>query len=244
MIKQLIITSLLSILPSFAIAETVPKSNRLDTRIREATYVDGQVFRIYTSLLRSTAIELPAGEVFSYLVAGDTEAIQYNGVPGGRVVALKPVVRGINTNITLYTNKRSYYLNVIEKPNSAYFAVRFNGGYALKEHILPDSKKVHPTGPYMNYGANVKNPITPTNIWDDGVYTYFEFYPTSPLPAIFKTLTGDEITVNSTVLENGVTRVSGLSNYWILRSGSLETVVKRMQPETTTKNLSGVHHGR
>jgi len=244
MIKQLIIASLLSTIPAFARAEAVPKSNRLDARIREVTYVDGQVFRIYTSLLRSTAIELPPGEVFSYLVAGDTEAIQYNGVPGGRVVALKPVVRGINTNITLYTNKRSYYLNVIEKSNSAYFAVRFNGGYTLKEHILPDSKKVHPTGPYMNYGANVKNPITPTNIWDDGVYTYFEFYPTSPLPAIFKTLTGDEITVNSTVLENGVTRVSGLSNYWILRSGTLETVVKRMQPGTTSKNLSGVHHGR
>lgn len=244
MMKQLIITSIMSTIPVFAMAETVPKSNRLDNRIREATYVDGQVFRVYTSLLRSTAIELPAGEIFSYLVAGDTEAIQYNGVPGGRVVAIKPVVRGLNTNITLYTNKRSYYLNVIEKPNSAYFALRFNGGYTLKEQILPDSKKVHPTGPYMNYGANIKNAITPTNIWDDGVYTYFEFYPTSPLPAIFKTLTGDEITVNSVVLENKVMRVSGLSNYWILRSGDLETVVKRMQPGSAVRTVSGGYYVR
>lgn len=244
MLKQAIIASILSTMPIFALAETVPRSNRLDNRIREATYVDGQVFRIYTSQLRSTAIELPAGEVFSYLVAGDTEAIQYNSVPGGRVIAIKPVARGVNTNITLYTNKRAYYLNVVEKANSAYFAVRFNGGYTTKERILPDSKKVHPTGPYMNYGANVKNVITPTNIWDDGVYTYFEFYPTSPMPAIFKTLTGDEVTVNSVVLENKVMRVSGLSNYWILRSGDLETVVKRMQAGPTVKKVSGGRYDR
>lgn len=240
MIKHLMIATVLSTVPVYALAETVPKSNRLDNRIREATYIDGQVFRVYTSLLRSTAIELPAGEIFSYLVSGDTEAIQYNGVPGGRVVAIKPIERGINTNITLYTNKRAYYLNVIEKPNSAYFAVRFNGGYTTKEQtVLPDSKKIHPSGPYMNYGANVKNAITPTSIWDDGVYTYFEFYPTAPLPAIFKTMTGDEITVNSTVLENKVMRVSGLSNYWILRSGDLETVVKRMQPSPIAKATGG-----
>jgi type IV secretion system protein VirB9 len=244
MLKQLIIAGVLSTIPFYAMAETIPKSNRLDSRIREATYVDGQVFRVYTSLLRSTAIELPPGEVFSYLVAGDTEAIQYNGAPGGRVVAIKPVIRGLNTNITLYTNKRAYYLNVVEKPNSAYFAVRFNGGYTTKEQILPDSKKVHPTGPYMNYSANVKNPITPTNIWDDGVYTYFEFYPTSPVPAIFKTLTGDEITVNSVALENKVMRVSGISNYWVLRSGNMETVVKRMQPGLAIKTAHGGHYER
>ncbi len=239
MIKRLMLGVILSILPIPVRCETIPKSNRHDNRIREAVYVDGQVFRIYTSLLRSTAIELPLGEIFSYLVAGDTEAIKYSGSPGGRIVAIKPVVRGINTNIILYTNKRAYYLDVIEKANSAYFAVRFNGGYSFTEKIMPDSKRVHPGGMYMHYGANVKNAITPTNVWDDGVYTYFEFYPTSPLPAIFKTMTGDEITVNSVVLENKVMRVSGLSNYWILRSGALETVVKRLPQQASTVQPGG-----
>ncbi|QWK80883.1 MULTISPECIES: TrbG/VirB9 family P-type conjugative transfer protein [Brucella/Ochrobactrum group] len=244
MMKRLIIASVIGALPAFAMAETVPKSNRMDSRVREATYIDGQVFRVYTSLLRSTAIELPAGEVYNYLVAGDTEAIQYAGAPGGRVIAIKPILRGLNTNITLYSNKRAYYLNVVEKPNSAYFAVRFNGGYTLKEQVVPESNRGHPTGPYMNYGANVKNAITPTNVWDDGIYTYFEFYPSSSLPAIFKTLTGEESTVNSTVLENRVMRVSGLSNYWVLRSGTLETVVKRMQPGQAVKTALGGSHDR
>lgn len=248
--KRIILAGIISALPIFAMAETIPKSNRLDVRVREANYVDGQVYRVYTTLLRTTTIELPAGEVLNNVVAGDTEAVQFTSIPGGRVVAIKPNVRGLNTNVTLYTNRRSYYLNVIEKPNNAFFAVRFNGGYTIKDSVLPLSKQVHPTGPYFDYGANIKNAITPTKIWDDGVYTYFEFYPTAPVPAIFKTLTGDEITVNSTILENKVMRVSGLSNYWILRSGTLETVVKRMpygqviQTKSFTTKTGGLRHDR
>jgi type IV secretion system protein VirB9 len=244
MMKQLIVLTLFSMIAFTAKAEVVPRPNQLDRRIREATYIDGQVFRVYTALLRTTSIELPPGEVFKSLVTGDTEAVKFQGIPGGRAVAIKPTVRGLNTNIALYTNKRAYYLNVLEKADSAYFAVRFDGGYTIREQILADSKRVRPTAPYMNYGANVKNPITPTNIWDDGVYTYFEFYPTSPLPAIFKTLTGEEMTVNSNVLENRVMRVSGISNYWVLRSGTLETVVRRMPLQPSFKTASGGGYGR
>jgi type IV secretion system protein VirB9 len=228
--RKLFIAGLVCLVPTLASAETIPPSNHLDKRVRDADYVDGQVYRVYASVLRATTIEFPPGEILNNVVAGDTEALQFQSIPGGRVVAIKPVTRGINTNVTLFTNRRAYYLNVIERPDTTYFTVRFNGGYTVKDKLLPDSKKIQPMGIYQRYGANLKNAITPTNIWDDGVYTYFEFYPTSPIPAIFKTLNGDEITVNSSILENKVVRVSGISNFWILRSGSLETVVKRMNP--------------
>ncbi|MCR5943954.1 conjugal transfer protein TrbG [Ochrobactrum sp. XJ1] len=242
--RKLLIAAILSAIPASAMAEAVPPSNNLDNRVREASYVDGQVYRVYTSVLKTTTIEFPAGEILNNVVAGDTEALQFTSIPGGRVVAIKPVMKGINTNVTLYTNRRAYYLNVIEKPSTTYFTVRFNGGYTIKDQLNPDSKKVQPTGAYMRYGANVKNAITPTSVYDDGVYTYFTFYPTAPLPAIFKTLTGDEITVNSTMLENRVMRVSGISNYWILRSGDMETVVKRMQPGQPVKKVVEVTHDR
>ncbi|WP_273794989.1 TrbG/VirB9 family P-type conjugative transfer protein [Brucella intermedia] len=228
--RKLVIAGLMCLVPTLASAEAVPPSNNLDKRVRDATYVDGQVYRINASILRATTIEFPPGEILNNVVAGDTESLQFQSIPGGRVVAIKPVTRGINTNVTLFTNRRAYYLNVIERADTPYFTVRFNGGYTVKDQPLPDSKKVQPMGIYRRYGANLKNAITPTNVWDDGVYTYFEFYPTSPIPAIFKTLTGDEITVNSSILENKVVRVSGISNFWVLRSGSMETVVKRMNP--------------
>lgn len=228
--KKTVIALILCAVSSTAIAETVPSSHKLDPRIRDATYIDGQVYRVHTSLLRTTTIEFPAGEVLNNLVAGDTEALQFTSIPGGRVVAIKPVVRGLNTNITLYTNRRAYYLNVVEKPNATYFAVRFNGGYTLQDSTMPDAKAVQAKGTHMGYGANIKTAITPTKIWDDGVYTYFSFYETSPIPAIFKTITGQEMTVNSTVLGNQVVRVSGISNYWILRSGEMEVVIKRYNP--------------
>lgn len=242
--KRFLIAAILSALPVTAFAEAVPPANDLDNRVREANYVDGQVYRVYTSVLKTTTIEFPAGEVLNNVVAGDTESLQFTSIPGGRVVAVKPVLKGINTNVTLYTNRRAYYLNVIEKANTTYFTVRFNGGYTIKDKPLADSKAVHATGPYTRYGANRKNAITPTNIWDDGVYTYFEFYPTAPLPAIFKTITGEEMTVNSTVLENRVVRVSGISNFWVLRSGEIETVIKRMQPGQPAKKIVEVSHDR
>jgi len=229
-------------LPVIAFAETIPHSNKRDNRVREATYIDGQVYRIYTSLIRATTIEFPPGESLIDVVSGDTEALKFTSISGGRVVAIKPIVKGINTNVMLYTNRRSYYLNVKESPKTTYFSVRFNGGYTIKETVMFDKKMVHPMEPWRYYGANIRNAITPTSVWDDGVYTYFEFYQTSPIPAIFKTFTGKEMTVNSTVLEEKIVRVSGISNYWVLRSGDMETVVKRMDPFQLVKEKD-IHGG-
>lgn len=96
--KKIVVAAAISIanlLPLSAYAEAVPPSNNLDSRVREASYVDGQVYRVYTSVLKTTTIEFPAGEILNNVVAGDTEALQFTSIPGGRVVAIKPVLRAL-----------------------------------------------------------------------------------------------------------------------------------------------------
>lgn len=108
-----------------AYAETQPRQGPYDARVRLATYQDGQVYRIRTSLPHVTSIEFGQGETIRSIIAGDTEGFLLDGVPGGQAFAIKPVTRGVHTNITVYTNRRSYYFNVTEASSPTFHVIRF-----------------------------------------------------------------------------------------------------------------------
>lgn len=207
-------------------AEYLPKASKLDSRVRLATYVNGQIFRVNVSLLKVTSIELGPDEEIRSIVAGDTEGFDLDAVPGGRVIVVKPKINDISTNITVYTTKRSYYFHVQEVGQDAtHFVVRFN--YPDIEKKLPPNKAVVPMVPYRFYGADTLTAITPVAVWDDGTFTYFQFARLGDVPAIFRTSGGREMTSNSNVLDDGTVRVSGVANYWVLRAGTVENTVAR-----------------
>ncbi|GLC62420.1 hypothetical protein PLESTB_001897700 [Pleodorina starrii] len=66
-------------------------------------------------------------------------------------------------------------------------------------------------------------------VWDDGAFTYFKFRRNGELPAIFKVTAGQEVTVNSQTMPDGVVRVTGTSPFWVLRLGSVESTVGMMK---------------
>ena len=47
------------------------------------------------------------------------------GVPGGRAFAIKPMDSGVATNITVHTNRRSYYFHVVEARETPHYVVQF-----------------------------------------------------------------------------------------------------------------------
>lgn len=214
-----------------AFAEVVPAAGRHDNRVRNATYVDGQVYRVNVGMMRVTSIEFGPGEEISSIVAGDTSGFNFDGVPGGRAVVVKPTVAGGSTNMTVFTNRRAYYLDLHEVGRRADYVVRFGGGVAAtgrKTGSQMPIKQVQRTAPYTLYGVSAKNDVTPLQVWDDGAFTYFRFRRAGQMPAIFKTSNGSERTVNSETTADGAVRVSGVSSYWVLRVGETETVVARM----------------
>lgn len=210
------------------LAESTPGRGAHDARVRIAQYEDGQVYRIMTGLTHVTSVEFGEGETIRSILAGDTEGFMFDGVPGGRAFAIKPVARGVQTNITVYTNRRSYYFNVVEASGAAHFVVRFT---------YPDETATAPLGavaaqaPNYRYGASDRRDFTPVEIWDDGTFTYFRFAENAPLPAILRWADGNERVVNTVAQGDGVIRVSGISDRWVLRRGDEEVCIQELEPE-------------
>ena len=200
---------------STALAEATPRRGPNDARVRIATYQEGQVFRLNVSLTHVTTIEFGTGETIRSILAGDTEGFELDGVPGGQAFAIKPLARGVHTNVTVYTNHRSYYFNVQEVSTPTFYVVQFR---------YPDEDR-HPRNavagqaPNFNYGASDRTEITPVRVWDNGTFTYFQFARNAPVPAIFRYSNGRERTVNTQATEPGVIRVSGVNAQWVLRLG-------------------------
>ncbi|WP_439144258.1 TrbG/VirB9 family P-type conjugative transfer protein [Planktotalea sp.] len=214
-LKPTILSIALTLIAAPALAEYIPRSGGNDNRVRVATYQDGQVYRLSVSLTHVTTVEFGQGETIRSIIAGDTEGFQLDGVPGGRAFAVKPNARGVHTNITVYTNRRSYYFNVTEASSPTYYVVQFR----YPEDNVRPTNAVAQQAPNYNYAASDQTEFTPTSVWDDGTFTYFRFPRSSPVPAIFRSTTGSERTVNSQQIEDGVLRVSGVSNQWVLRLG-------------------------
>ena len=157
-------------------------------------------------------------------VAGDTVGFQFDGVPGGRAFAIKPAASGVATNITVYTNRRSYYFHVVEARETPHYVVQFR----YPDANVQPARAVAADAPNANYAVSATEEFTPTAIWDDGTFTYFRFARNAPVPAIFRYANGGERAVNSTALEDGVIRVSGVNRQWVLRLGEDEVCVQDM----------------
>lgn len=224
------VAGLAMILASGAMAEVTPDRGSHDERVRVATYVDGQVYRLNTTLLNVTTVEFAPGETIRSIIAGDTEGFQFDGVPGGRAFAVKPTMSGVRTNITVYTNLRSYYFNVVEVNGPTHYVVRF----AYPGATAAPQNAVARAAPNYRYGASGEAEFAPTAVWDDGTFTYFQFAPNAPLPAILRVGAGGERTINSTTREDGVVRVSGVNAQWVLRLGDQVVCVQALAPEGTS----------
>ena len=222
---------LIAALAGAASAEVAPSRGSHDERVRVASYVDGQVYRINTTLLNVTTVEFAPGETIQSIVAGDTEGFQFDGIPGGQAFAVKPTASGVSTNINVYTNLRSYYFNVVEGGGPTYYVVRF----AYPGASAPPRNAVVPRAPTYRYGVSGTAEFAPIAVSDDGTFTYFQFAPNAPLPAVLRVgPEGGERTANSTTREDGVVRVSGVNARWVLRLGDQVVCVQALEPEGTS----------
>ncbi len=198
--------------------------------MRIATYQESQVYRLSVSLTHVTTIEFGDGESIRSIIAGDTEGFEIDGVPGGRAFAIKPVARGVHTNVTVYTSLRSYYFDVEEVSSPTFYVVQFR----YPEDNRRPANAIARQAPNYNYGASVRTDFTPTRVWDDGTFTYFAFPRNAPVPAIFRYASGRERAVNTGAIEDGVIRVSGVNAQWVLRLGEEVVCISATPPAGVT----------
>jgi type IV secretion system protein VirB9 len=197
-IKKIILITLLTLFHLTALAVREPKPTPTDSRIRTMVYSPNDVFKFIGYYNYQASIELAKDEDVQSISMGDTTGWQV--VPSGNRIFLKPVENDATTNMTLITNKRTYYFELygqeaqdIRDPDMV-FNVRFIypdealednlQSYAVNATDYPDLE--HPENYNFNYTISGHEDIAPIKIFDDGNFTYLQFRNrNSQIPAIF-----------------------------------------------------------
>jgi type IV secretion system protein VirB9 len=81
-------------------------------------YAPGRIYEVWTAPLRVTTLSLPPGETLNAMAAGDTVRWQIGETRSGEGAALrvhvmiKPIERGLVTNLVLATTRRLYFVRL------------------------------------------------------------------------------------------------------------------------------------
>lgn len=174
--------------------------------VQRFAWSPGRVFEIWAAPLRVTTLTLGAGEVLVAKAAGDTvrwqigEAVSGEGASQTTHVLLKPLERGLETNLVLTTNRRIYLIELRSGAADAY-----NAAVSWEEDLPAPAAPVAAT-PAADAGVLVALPRgeidaryriepqgrrprwTPTSVFNDGLRTFITFPPdmqTSEAPVLF-----------------------------------------------------------
>lgn len=196
--KILILLSILAISNNvIAIREARPTP--IDSRIRVMVYNPDDIFKYVGYYGYQASIELAKGEEVVNISMGDTTGWQI--VPSGNRIFIKPIEQDATTNMTLITNKRTYYFELyaqeaqdIRDPDLV-FNIRFiypdeEDEEHLKTYTAASNSTApdlaHPEKYNFNYYISGNEEIAPIKIFDDGDFTYLQFrQKNAELPAIF-----------------------------------------------------------
>lgn len=229
-----------ALVPASVSAETQPRSIGADARIKQFTYSKDTVYRLDLAMKFITSIEFLPGESIDSVLMGDSESWQVTRLQSGHVLALKPLIAGARTNMTVYTSQNTYTfeLRATSAPaGSSALSYRIGFRYPERETARAASQRREQARPRdPNYYVAGRAPFRPVAVYDDGRRTYFEFPRDAPRPAIFRVdEAGRESIINVRETETGSV-VTGASDRWTLRIGDEEICVAH---ERVIKSVPG-----
>lgn len=108
---------------------------------------------------------------------------------------IKPTLVGSDTNMTVVTDKHSYYFHLLSGVSLSQvqpYAIRFD----YQTPVMHKSMQAKPIHHHYSYSGD--HSIKPTAVYDDGRFIYMRFKQQQPIPAVFAVLTpsGHESMVN------------------------------------------------
>lgn len=235
-------------------AERIPQVTATDARIRQVVYNAAEVYEVSGNYRLTTTIEFESGETVQYLTLGDTIAWQAH--PMANRVHLKPVEPHAVTNLTVITDRRTYYFRLTASTSSnkldATYLLRFSYGSdgdiavnpaavrktANKQDELGSKAKIR----HCNYSVSGSADIRLLRACDDGVFTYLEFAEHASLPSFFAVdAKGNESVVNYR-MEGKYVVIERVASLYTLRDGTdtlclfnEDQPFKRNDPDATTR---------
>jgi type IV secretion system protein VirB9 len=211
-----------------------------DTRIRASVYAADEVYRLQGYVGFEIDLEFERGETFVGLGAGDVESLTFAAQDNH--LFLKPRAAGVDTNLTVLTNRRTYhfeYLTRNRRPDDSQaevvYALRFvyptpPTAAPLADAVERRLSQAAAERPHnLDYGYCGNASLKPASAWDDGVQTRLRFGARQELPAIFvRNEDGSEALVNFT-MEDGEVVVQRVARRFIVRRGRLSGCIVNQQ---------------
>ncbi len=200
--KAIIFIGILSMV-STALAVIESRPTPTDSRIRVITYNQEDVFKFIGYYGYQASIELAPDESVVSISMGNTTSWQI--VPAGNRIFIKPMdTEDATTNMTLLTNKRTYYFELYAEEASD---IRAEGMVFNMKFLYPDQEDsehirsyasgssegkltvpdlAHPEKLNFHYTLSGNEEVAPIKVFDDGEFTYLKFRDrNNEIPAIF-----------------------------------------------------------
>lgn len=198
--KKLAAGTLASILlfSSAADAAVRPQGTAYDHRVRYVSYNPDDVVTIIGHFGFSTAIEFAPDETVVSVALGDSLA--WDVAPRGNFLFVKPRESRPTTNMTVVTNRRAYQFWMDAHAsrskghaNDVFFAVKFRypmdeakaAADAAERRRAEQALAAAPTPNNWNYWACGSKTLRPTEVFDDGRFTYMRFPAAQEIPAAY-----------------------------------------------------------
>jgi P-type conjugative transfer protein TrbG len=173
-----------------------PEAAAYFNAIQEYAFVPGTLYQLYTAPMRVTDITLEAGErIIGQPASGDIvrwvlaigKSLE-NGIEQQHLY-LKPTRPGLQTNLVLNTNKRSYFLELHSYEKTYMASVKWRYPQDEVERLATDAAEAAAlrrngapvtSVENLNFGYRIKvidgDPNwTPTQVFDDGRKTFIRF---------------------------------------------------------------------
>lgn len=223
-----------------------------EPRLRTLDYSPDSVLSLTGFVGYHIHFEFAPDERFVTLGAGDSSVVDV-GAESNHLL-LKPKQATSGTNLTILTNRRSYFIEFrafarAPRPGEVVYSVTFRypapnpSGNAVSEADSSAALHALPATVNRNYWFCGNEALRPATVDDDGVQIRLRFQPHTDLPAIYASAPdGAETLVNSNI-ENDTVVVHRLVERLVLRRGRLVgCVVNRSMGRPARRAESGTVH--
>lgn len=215
-----------------------------DARLVTHVYKTDEVVRIDGRAGVQASIAFAEDEHIENVAIGDSTSWQVTPNRRANMLFVKPLGNAAQTNLTVVTDRRSYYFDLVASPGAhALYALRFQypdePGRSL-EHgassqvqgsLALDDRPADPASLNFAWEGKGKRNLLPSRIYDDGTSTYLGWPEGVPVPAVLvRNEKGEEGPVNFAVRGEMIV-VDGVPARIILRSGKASaTIENKGQP--------------
>lgn len=231
-------------------ARAASRSDQFVGGVQVFAWAPGRVYEVWAAPLRVTTVTLAPGETVQSKAAGDTvrwqigETTSGAGAQARTHILLKPLERGLETNLVLTTSHRVYLLDLRSGSAEAFnAAIAWDTvpGDATPVGVEPlaqtiETAVVGPQGP-LDAGYRIRPRgraprWTPTAVFNDGIRTFITFAPgvwTDEVPALFVIAPDGEAQLVNYRQEGGLFVVDRVFDQAELRLGADRPKVVRLE---------------